>query len=101
MIHAHFVSSYGVLSALAAGTRPVLQFAWGSDVLWHDRRSAWHRRLVGKTLAHGRPSSSIRDVGTVVIRLAPDVPIELIRFGRRRPGHRGEEQRRSILSPRH
>ena len=51
VVHAHFVSSYGVLSALAAGARPVLQFAWGSDVLWHDRRSAWHRRLVAMTLA--------------------------------------------------
>ena len=58
VVHAHFVSSYGVLADLAAGGVPVVQFAWGSDVLWHDSRP-----LTGSD-ARGAdpPPSRVRDL---------------------------------------
>src|SRR3954471_1631259 len=33
VIHAHFVSSYGLMAFLTAGGRPVIQFAWGTDLM--------------------------------------------------------------------
>lgn len=102
VIHAHFVSSYGILAALAAGSCPVIQFAWGSDVLWHARRRAWHRHQVVRTLRRARiVIVDADDVSVGVAGLAPGVEIELVRFG---PDAAWtvvpRDEQRSILSPR-
>jgi glycosyltransferase involved in cell wall biosynthesis len=45
LLHAHFLTSYGLLGALA-GFHPYLLSAWGSDVLLFPKRSPWHRALL-------------------------------------------------------
>jgi len=49
IIHAHYVSSYGLVGA-CLGFRPFLISAWGSDVVDFPRRSWLHRWLVRYSL---------------------------------------------------
>lgn len=44
VVHAHYVTSYGFLAA-AAGLRPLVLTAWGTDVLLSPWQSRIHRRL--------------------------------------------------------
>lgn len=49
IVHAHYVTSYGLLGALVGG-RPFVITAWGSDVLLAPERSWFHRTLVAHAL---------------------------------------------------
>ena len=45
ILHAHYVTSYGFVGALA-GKRPYVVTAWGTDVLIEPEKSWWYRRIV-------------------------------------------------------
>ncbi|MGY0197316.1 glycosyltransferase [Leptothrix sp. BB-4] len=49
IVHGHYVTGYGLWAA-ACGWGPVVQTAWGSDVLVTPRESALMRRIVGWSL---------------------------------------------------
>jgi len=46
IVHAHYVTSYGLAGALLKRDRPFIVSAWGSDVLTLPRESQMYRRLV-------------------------------------------------------
>jgi len=50
VVHAHFVWSWGFF-ALAAGARPLVVSAWGSDILAGDRRARLLNRIVVRRAA--------------------------------------------------
>jgi glycosyltransferase involved in cell wall biosynthesis len=57
VVNAHYLTSYGVMSALAmrlafpiAGAPPLVQSTWGDDLLVTPSRSMLHRRLAGFAL---------------------------------------------------
>lgn len=50
VVHAHYITSYGYLSARAAGWRPLVMTAWGSDLLVTPFESRLKRWLTGYTL---------------------------------------------------
>ncbi len=45
LVNAHFVTSYGLMAALA-GIRPLVVSAWGSDILVSPHKSPFHRMRV-------------------------------------------------------
>lgn len=49
IVHGHYVTGYGLWAA-ACGWGPVVQTAWGSDILVTPRESAVMRRIVGWSL---------------------------------------------------
>lgn len=49
VVHAHYVSSYGVISSMA-GLRPRVVSVWGADVYNTPGRSFLHRRVIGWAL---------------------------------------------------
>jgi glycosyltransferase involved in cell wall biosynthesis len=49
IVHGHYVTGYGLWAA-ACGWGPVVQTAWGSDILVTPRESALMRRIVGWSL---------------------------------------------------
>ena len=50
LVHAHYVTSYGYLAARAAGVRPLVMTAWGSDLLVTPAESPFKRWLTAWTL---------------------------------------------------
>lgn len=50
LVHAHYVTSYGYLAARAAGGRPLVMTAWGSDLLVTPAESLFKRWLTAWTL---------------------------------------------------
>ncbi len=102
VVHAHFVSSYGLMAMLTSAGAPVIQFAWGSDILWMDRQPPPQRRLLARALR--RAATVVVDadqVGSRVAALSPSTPCLQVVFGPDRswteaPRHPG----RRILSPR-
>lgn len=50
VVHAHYITSYGYLGARAAGWRPLVMTAWGSDLLVTPVESRLKRWLTGYTL---------------------------------------------------
>jgi glycosyltransferase involved in cell wall biosynthesis len=82
VVHAHYLASYGVMAAAAAGRRPLVHSAWGSDVLGRDRTPRWHRTAVDRALRRAvAVTYDSDDVAAVLARLAPDVPRHLVVFG--------------------
>ena len=45
VVHAHYVSSYGLLAALS-GFKPVIMSVWGSDVYDFPKQSILHRNII-------------------------------------------------------
>ncbi|MGQ9598715.1 MAG: glycosyltransferase [Anaerolineae bacterium] len=70
MLHAHYLTSYGLLGALS-GCRPLVLTAWGSDVLVTPRQSWVYRLLLRLTLAHA----------DLVTSDAQTMSQELLRYG--------------------
>lgn len=101
VIHAHFVSSYGLMAFLASSGRPVIQFAWGTDLMAPEElhRAQWRLVAVALRRAAGVVVDSA-DVGVIVEQRARREPLR-VTFGppeswttaTRAPAH-------SILSPR-
>lgn len=50
LVHAHYITSYGYLAARAAGGRPLVMTAWGSDLLVTPAESPLKRWLTAWTL---------------------------------------------------
>ena len=102
LVHAHFVSSYGLMAALESHRAPVVQFAWGSDILWSPRRPAAQQRLVRYALR--RAAAVVVDaeeVGDAVAGLAPGTPQVRVTFGPERSWTTApREATTRILSPR-
>ncbi|MGZ4785536.1 MAG: glycosyltransferase family 4 protein [Acidimicrobiales bacterium] len=102
VVHAHFVASYGIMAGLGGFGAPVMQFAWGSDILMMDRLSSARQHLIARTL---RRASVVvvdaEDVGQSVARLAPTTPRVLVAFGPERSWTEVPvEPSTRILSPR-
>ena len=89
IVHAHYLSSYGLLAALALrlahpiGRRPVLiQTTWGSDLLVTARRSRVHRLLGGFALRTADlMTGDSADLEIAARRLAPGTPFFRFVFG--------------------
>lgn len=82
VVHAHFVASYGLMAMAAARSVPVVQFAWGSDVLSLEHQSWWQRRMVIRALRNAAAVVFDADsVGERVRTYAPNVRGELVTFG--------------------
>jgi glycosyltransferase involved in cell wall biosynthesis len=86
VVHGHYVSSYGVLASLAWGLArwraPLVQTAWGTDLLITSRRSRRRARLASIAL---RPAAVITgdsdDLLQEAARLAPRVRRTKFVFG--------------------
>jgi len=57
LVHAHYLTSYGLLGALS-GFRPLVLTAWGSDVLVTPRQSRLYRLLLRFTLTRADLATS-------------------------------------------
>jgi glycosyltransferase involved in cell wall biosynthesis len=96
VLHAHFVSHYGVYAALT-GFRPFVLTAWGSDVLIEPKRSMIKRYFVKYALKKADViTCDAEHVKEAMARLGIEPEeISLIRFGidtqKFRPGERSEE----------
>jgi len=82
LVHAHYVASYGVLGHLAGRSLPVVQFAWGSDVLLAGtlprfQRTLMRRALAGSALIVADSHHLLRAASS----MAPAVPTEHVVFG--------------------
>jgi hypothetical protein len=102
VVHAHFISSYGVLAAFTSGPRPIVLSAWGDDVLFHDAKPWWHRTLVRRTIDRAAivtyDSDSLRDG---VAAISPGVQTAPVVFGPERAwADAPRSPGRRIFSPR-
>jgi len=78
--HAHYASSYGVVSALA-GLRPLVVSIWGADVYTTASRSMLHRRIVSYVL---RKADAVLSTSETMRRRGlelADVRISVVPFG--------------------
>jgi glycosyltransferase involved in cell wall biosynthesis len=102
VVHAHFVSSYGLMAGLGGVGAPVVQFAWGSDILWMDRQPDVQQRLIRRTLQRAAlVVLDAEEVGGRVARLAPSTPQISVVFGPERQWTEvARESTTRILSPR-
>jgi glycosyltransferase involved in cell wall biosynthesis len=102
VVHAHFVASYGLMTMAVVRSVPVVQFAWGSDVLSLERQSWWQRQMVIRALR--KAAAVVFDaelVGARVRAYAPDARAELVTFGPELAWTSApRSERPSVLSPR-
>lgn len=82
VVHAQYLTSYGFLAA-AAGLRPLVVTAWGSDVLVSPRESRVARALVGYALRHAdRVTTVAEHMNAAVVALgAPAGRVVAVPFG--------------------
>jgi glycosyltransferase involved in cell wall biosynthesis len=82
IVHAHYVTSYGAVAALA-GARPLIQTAWGSDVLLNPQRSAALGLLTRFALSRSVALTVVAEHMIEPIRhlLPPSLPVLCIPFG--------------------
>jgi glycosyltransferase involved in cell wall biosynthesis len=82
VIHAHYVSSYGVLALLAGGGAPVVQFAWGTDVLGLSGQRLAQRRLTVRALQRAaQVFADSEEVSAAARSVAPATPVGRAVFG--------------------
>lgn len=88
VVNAHYVSSFGLMSAIAiglSGTRrrtSLIQTAWGTDLLVTARQSRFRRLLAEFALRRAAAiTGDSRDVLAVASRLAPRIPVHRFVFG--------------------
>lgn len=82
IVNAHFVSSYGVMAALARPMVPLVLSAWGSDVLWLPQRARLHQRTVRWAVRRAAlVTYDAEEVRKGVTTAAPNVPMVRIVFG--------------------
>lgn len=71
LVHAHYLTSYGLLGALG-GRRPLVLSAWGSDILVTPRESVLARWLTGRLLrCAALITADSRDVLAEIARYRP------------------------------
>lgn len=81
IVHAHYVTSYGMLGALC-GRRPLALTAWGSDLLVSPRESAAVRWLTGAVLRRAALiTADSRDVLEAIAAYRPRARLEEIFWG--------------------
>jgi glycosyltransferase involved in cell wall biosynthesis len=81
MVHAHYVTSYGYLGALA-GRRPLVMTAWGTDVLVTPRANPWMKALTRFILRRADLlTGDSADLVQEMHRLAPEVRLHEIHWG--------------------
>lgn len=59
IVHAHYVTSYGLAGALLGRYRPLIVSAWGSDVFTAPRTSRLYKRLVHFVLSRADVVTSV------------------------------------------
>lgn len=80
LVHAHYLTSYGLVGALA-GRHPLLISVWGSDIFTNPDRSAFHRMLATFTLARADRITATSRVMAERTRSFTDRPIDVVPFG--------------------
>lgn len=81
IVHAHYVTSYGMLGALC-GRTPLVLTAWGSDILVSPRKSAAVRCLTGWTLRRAAlVTADSRDVLEAIRAYRPRAGLEEVFWG--------------------
>lgn len=86
IIHAHYVSSYGLLAAMARRVSqldvPLVQTAWGTDLLVTASRSQFRRWLSAIALRDARAvTGDSQELLEIAGQLSPDVPLHRFVFG--------------------
>jgi glycosyltransferase involved in cell wall biosynthesis len=82
VVHAHFVSSYGILAAATCGRRPLVLSAWGDDVLFYGAKRSWHRGAIRGALRRARAVTyDAEDLRRAVVAIAPDTRTVSVVFG--------------------
>jgi glycosyltransferase involved in cell wall biosynthesis len=76
LVHAHYLTSYGFLAALA-GLRPLVVTAWGSDVLIAPGQSRLLRYFASYAVRHANAVTSLADHMNLAIA-ALGVPLESV-----------------------
>lgn len=102
VVNALFVSSYGVATALARPSAPLVLGAWGSDVLWLPRRSRWHRKAIRWALDRAAlVTYDSDDVQRAIVAAVPTARTLRVVFGPESSWLDGEPAAgKRILSPR-
>ncbi len=80
IIHAHYASSYGLLTSFLSFT-PVVLSVWGSDVYKFPRKSLLHKHLIKRALRKTRVILSTSNNMAGEIRKYTDKAITVIPFG--------------------
>lgn len=80
VVHAHYVTSYGLVGALA-GARPLLVSVWGTDIYENPDRSRLHRRAVRWALARADRVSATSQVMARRTREFTAHDVRVIPFG--------------------
>ena len=81
IVHAHYVTSYGLWGACSGG-RPLVLTAWGSDILMTPNRNAVLKRLTGWTLARASLiTADSRDVLAEIRRYGPRAALHEVLWG--------------------
>lgn len=81
LVHAHYLTSYGLLGALG-GRRPLVLSAWGSDILVTPRESVLARWLTGRLLrCAALITADSRDVLEAIAAYRPRARLEEIFWG--------------------
>ena len=52
LLHAHGVGNHGLVAAQGSRTQPLINSAWGSDIMAHPKKSFLHRYFVKYALKH-------------------------------------------------
>lgn len=86
IIHAHYVSSYGLLAAMARRVSqldiPLVQTAWGTDLLVTASGSRFRRWLSALALLDARAvTGDSRDLLEIAAQLSPGAPLHRFVFG--------------------
>ncbi len=90
LVHAHYLSSFGLISAIAIAIGlaprrarpPLIQTAWGTDLLVTARRSSIRRSLARFALRRAAAiTGDSRDLLDIATRLAPGTPTHRFVFG--------------------
>ncbi len=80
IVHAHYVSSYGLLGAVCAAKRLYVS-VWGQDVFEFPRRSIIHRRLLCWVLRRAQRLFSTSQCMRLELQRYTQKPITVIPFG--------------------
>ncbi|MCP5138994.1 MAG: glycosyltransferase [Chromatiales bacterium] len=81
IVHAHYVSSYGVLATIA-GLRPRVISAWGADVYTTPSVTPLHKAAIGYVLRNAnRILSTSHTMRTKVLELVSNGNVHVVPFG--------------------
>jgi L-malate glycosyltransferase len=100
VLNAHFVASYGIVADLSTRRVPIVQTAWGSDIL--EAKPRWHNALIQRALE--RAAVVVHDAAPVaerILQIAPRTRVVAAYFGPEKAWCETPRcEARRILSPR-